>query len=112
KEVLADDTATSTDVDNALAALKAAYASLEKLEAEETTTQSATEQNTTGAASTDATSATGETQATDSNKTTVTSDNSVVKTGDSSLFIMIALIAAVGGAGVFCYFRKRKNFSK
>lgn len=105
KKVLEDDKAASTDVDNALAALKAAYASLEAAETEPASTE---------ASSTEPTSATGATSATEASTAATgktagnTTGNGVIKTGAESGIVMIALIAAVCGAGVFLYLKKKK----
>lgn len=110
KAVLADDTATSNDAENALAALKTAYSSLEL----KATEPSATENETTApVGSTDATSATGTTPASSSdNSTAAGSNGAAIKTGAESYIIMIALIAAIGGAGVFCFFRRKRDIAE
>lgn len=109
KAVLADDTATSADVENALAALKTAYSSLESA----VTEPSATEASSTAPTSaTDATSATGAAPASTNNSTTAGSNGAAIKTGAESYMIMIALIAAIGGAGVFCYFRRKRDIAE
>lgn len=110
KAVLADDTATSNDAENALAALKTAYSSLEL----KATEPSATENETTApAGSTDATSATGTAPASSTdNSTAAGSNGAAIKTGAESYIIMIALIAAIGGAGVFCFFRRKRDIAE
>lgn len=109
KAVLADDTATSADVENALAALKTAYSSLEST----VTEPSATEASSTAPTSaTDATSATGTAPASTNNSTTAGSNGAAIKTGAESYMIMIALIAAIGGAGVFCCFRRKRDIAE
>ena len=108
KAVLADEKATSADADNALAALKTAYSSLE-LSATEPSTASET---TAPTAATDATSATGTAPTSSKNSTTTVSNGAAIKTGTESYVIMIALIAAIGGAGVFCYFRRKTDIAE
>lgn len=108
KAVLADEKATSADADNALAALKTAYSSLE-LSATEPSTASET---TAPTGATDATSATGTAPTSSKNSTTTVSNGAAIKTGTESYVIMIALIAAIGGAGVFCYFRRKRDIAE
>lgn len=107
KEVAADDKADSETVENALAALKSAYnalemASIESDDVQETTVASS--------ASTDATSATGATASNSTDDTANKSNsNNAIQTGVDSYIIMLALIALAGGAGVYGFFRKRKE---
>lgn len=108
KAVLEDEKATSADVDNALAALKTAYSSLE-LSATEPSTASET---TAPTGATDATSATGTAPTSTKNSTTTGSNGAAIKTGAESYIIMIALFAAIGGAGVFCYFRRKRDIAE
>lgn len=109
KAVLADDTATSADVENALAALKTAYSSLESAATEPSATEAS---STAPTSATDATSATGTAPASTNNSTTAGSNGAAIKTGAESYMIMIALIAAIGGAGVFCYFRRKRDIAE
>lgn len=63
--------------------------------------------------STDATSATGTAPASSSdNSTAAGSNGAAIKTGAESYIIMIALIAAIGGAGVFCFFRRKRDIAE
>lgn len=109
KAVLADDTATSADVENALAALKTAYSSLESAATEPSATEAS---STAPTSATDATSATGTAPASTNNSTTAGSNGAAIKTGAESYMIMIALIAAIGGAGVFCCFRRKRDIAE
>ena len=104
REVVADDTATSAEVENAYAALKSAYESLAEAE-----TQAPTEA-TSAQDSTNPTSAQAGTTTTSSQNTITTNGKGVVTTGiDGSALFMLVLIGAVGCAGVVFCIRKRRT---